>query len=70
MLNTEQVKAIASRRAGGEGLEQIIESMGLPVLATLLDLKKNYRQEMDTAKVTQRQIIALNTATSSGGFVG
>jgi hypothetical protein len=69
MISTEQVNVIASRRAGGERLETIINSLGLPVQATLIDLRDNHREAMDAARDIYRQVQSLEKATASGAFV-
>jgi hypothetical protein len=53
MLTQIQLQNIAKRREDGEGLEAIIQSMGLNVQATLTELRDKHRPLMDEAKQKQ-----------------
>jgi hypothetical protein len=50
MLSTEQVSQIATRVIGGEGVNSIIESMGLDLHSTLVELRDYHKITIQTAK--------------------
>jgi hypothetical protein len=55
MLNQTQLDLIALRHEYGEGLEQIVTTLGLNVQAVLTELKTYHKSIIDEAKRKQRE---------------
>jgi hypothetical protein len=60
LITQDQANIIAQRSANGEGVNAIIESLGLDLHTTLLDLQKHHRNLIKDAKQTQRNNLETN----------